>query len=111
MENRVNKIRSKSYEKVIEVNLPMRFYWGKDGYEGFEMDIDSCNSYQRKLLYDVVDRLCYECNAVAFLEFMNDTHREELIHILDEYSKEDLEDNKQEIPKVFLDAFGEKNEK
>ncbi len=44
--NAIRKLRSKNYEQVIEIQVPVRFYWTEDGYDGFEFgSLEGCSRY------------------------------------------------------------------
>ena len=34
--SQVQSIKTIEYKEVIQVNVPVRFYWGKDGFDGIE---------------------------------------------------------------------------
>jgi len=46
------KVRSKNYPKVIEVNVPVRFYWSEDKFDGVEFGPvpSGITKYQRSLI-------------------------------------------------------------
>lgn len=83
----VRKIKSKYYEKVIEVRVPVRFYWTKDnteGYDGLEFGPfpKGLSSWSKKLIYEILTTLG-EIQQMAF------------------------PDKEIEIPKPFRKAFEE----
>ncbi len=103
----IRKLRSKYYDKVIEVNVPVRFYWNKGGseefYDGFEVGpLDGCSKYQKRLLRSVINQLAYEHDCANIAEYMRYSHKEEWRGILDRIEKE-----ASNVPKAFLDAFKE----
>lgn len=53
----VQKLRRKNYDSVIQVNVPTRFYWTKDGFDGVEFGpFDSgVTKYQRSLLAKILN--------------------------------------------------------
>ena len=79
----VRTLRSKSYKKVIEVTVPVRFYWSEDGFDGIEIGPLRDNRPGTKR---------------SFTELLN---RIEELMVLAYPART-------EIPKPFLDAFGEK---
>ena len=53
-----HKIRSKLYKQIIEVRVPVRFYWDEDGFDGIEFSpLAKLNKYQLGLINDVLNEL------------------------------------------------------
>ena len=78
----IRKLRSKTgYKEIIEVNVPIRFYWTENGFDGVELGPfdEKISRYQSKLLYHLLDRIS---------EFME-------------------KEEKEPIPTSFLKAFEE----
>jgi len=78
----VRTLRSKNYEKVIEVRVPIRFYWSEDGFDGIEIGP-------------------YKDNNVGTMR--NTT---ELLNRIEQLMRATYPD-RTKIPKPFLDAFEE----
>ena len=48
-------VPSNIYGRVIEINVPMRLYWNKDGsFDGIEYQVKNCTGYQMRLIREVV---------------------------------------------------------
>jgi hypothetical protein len=62
----VEKLRCKEYAKVIQVNVPTRFYWTEKGFDGVEFGPikKSATKYQLGLLDDVIDTVLFETGAL-----------------------------------------------
>lgn len=59
----VQVIRSRVYSRVIQVDIPIRFYWnGDDSFDGVEFGPipKKTSTHQRKLLFEVLGRLHLE---------------------------------------------------
>ena len=101
MDKKICKLRSRNYSQVIEVKVPVRFYWSKDGYDGFEFGpLVECSSYQLRLLQQVTEQLFFEHQAAIVVQYLNDNHKVEWHRFLDEIETVSLD-----IPKTILDAF------
>ena len=79
----VRTLKSKNYKKVIEVRVPVRFYWSEEGFDGIEYGP----------LRD---------NLPATIRVGNELLKR--IGILMTLAQP----ARTEVPKPFLDAFGEK---
>lgn len=96
----VSKSHSKHCEKMIQSKVPITFYWKDGEYDGYEFYAENCNSYERKLLNEVIKQLEYiHCCQMA-AEYMRDFHNEEWRKML-----EMIDEEKSDIPKAFIDAF------
>ena len=53
----IRKIRPKVYKKIIEVRVPIRFYWDEKGFDGIELGPfdKKLSRHCRRLLYEVLD--------------------------------------------------------
>jgi hypothetical protein len=63
-------IPSENYSKIIQINVPIRFYWDEDGFDGIEMIINiNWGEFpiEQKLLIDQVletmSELCRKAEA------------------------------------------------
>lgn len=101
--NRIRTLRSRNYKKVIEVQVPVRFYWDKDGYDGFEFgSLEDCSRYQLRLLRKVIEQLAYEHDCAIVTSCFEQLHPQEWHELLDR-----IEAETSGIPKSFIDAFSE----
>jgi hypothetical protein len=101
----ISKLRSNNYPLVIEVNVPCRFYWDENGYDGFEFgSLEQCTKYQLGLLNLIIKMFEYQSSAMAFMSYMRKHHSEELKDLLEMIDAEESG-----IPKSFIDAFKEDN--
>ncbi len=104
--NKIRKLHSKNYDKVIEVQVPVRFYWVKDEYDGFEFgSLVDCSRYQLRLLDQVIKQLAFEHNCTIVAEYMREKHKDQWMQILDMIDAESLN-----IPQAFFDAFKDDSE-
>ena len=79
----VRTLRSKNYKKVIEVRVPIRFYWSEEGFDGIEMGpLKDNNPGTMRNITELLNRV------------------EKLMRA--------AQPERTDIPKPFLDAFGEK---
>lgn len=100
----ISKLRSKNYEKVIEVNVPIRFYWVHDGFDGFEFgSLEKCSKYQIGLLRKIINQLAFEHQCGIVADYMLHNHKEEWLGLLDK-----IESETEGIPQSFIKAFEEK---
>lgn len=55
----VQKLKSKNYSLVIQINVPVRFYWVGDKYDGLEFGPipSETSKYQHKLMRKLLLRL------------------------------------------------------
>ena len=55
----VRKLRSKVYKKVIEVRVPVRFYWVEDGFDGIDFGpLDKrCTTHCYRLLTEILKEI------------------------------------------------------
>lgn len=103
----IRQVRTKGYKRVIEIAVPVRFFWDNESYDGFEFGpLDKCSNYQLKLFKDVVRQLSREHEALTIVEYMATHHKDEWQAIL---NKIDAESSG--IPQTFLDAFKDDEEK
>ena len=74
----VRKLKSKFYKKIIEVRVPVRFYWDEDGFDGIEIGPlgENYTPYCHRLISEILS---------ALPEYMH----------------------KEIVPKAFEDAFKE----
>lgn len=89
-------IRSTCYGRVIQVNVPMRFYWDEDGeFDGMEFGKfkKKLNKYQSALIYEVLDVFTCPRNVRACEERKRNNNV------------------KLPIPEIFTKAFEETKEK
>jgi hypothetical protein len=95
-------MRSKNYSGIIEIQVPCRFYWDKDGdYDGFEFgSLGGCSRHELRLLQKVIDQLFFDRNSAHIVEYLNDNHKIEWQLMLDQITNE-----KANIPQAFIDAF------
>lgn len=100
----IKRLRSKHYPIIIEVKVPIRFYWNSEDlkdYDGFEFgSLEGCSHHQLKLLDHIINELWYQMNCTKFFKYMKKHHRAELEVLLDHMDADELG-----IPKEFLDAF------
>jgi len=86
------KIRSRTglYDKIIQVNVPVRFYWAEGEFDGIEFGPFErpVPRYQIRLVYQALDALAERMDTEP---------------ILSESRKSDSDSAS--IPQVFLDAF------
>lgn len=55
---KVREIPSESYGRVIEIRLPTRYYWNKDGtFDGFEMTISKVSEADMILIQEVLQQM------------------------------------------------------
>jgi hypothetical protein len=53
------KVRTPLYDLVIQVNVPVRFYWSDDGFDGIDFGpIPKTTKYQLNLLGDIMEEMC-----------------------------------------------------
>lgn len=99
--NQVRKLRSKYYTKILEVNVPVRFYW-TDIYDGFEFGEfkEGLTKYQKSLLNELMYFMVYQMYSASFVDYMKEHYPVEFHKIIDEIESNDLG-----IPQAFLDAF------
>lgn len=77
------KIKSNIYAKIIQVNVPIRFYWHEDGFDGIEFGpIPTTTKYQLNLLHEVlvdIRRITTEKEPVpdAFLRAFKESKEKE----------------------------------
>lgn len=103
----VKKIRSKNYPLVIQVNAPVRFYWSKNSYDGFEFGpLDHASRHQLKLLRQIMDLMMEQMQSVRVVKYLKTNHNDVYSKILEEI-KADVESIKG-IPNTFVDAFEDK---
>lgn len=58
MNNKVKEIPSNNYGRVIEVNVPMRFYWDIDGeFDGIEFTTTDLNDFEMNLIGEVLSQV------------------------------------------------------
>jgi len=55
----VRKLRSKFYKKIIEVRVPVRFYWTEDGFDGIDVGPldERYTKHCRRLLMDILETI------------------------------------------------------
>ena len=84
-----HKLRSKFYRQIIEVRVPIRFYWDEDGFDGVEFGpLIGLNQYQHRLVGNILDEL---------MKLMKQS-QEVNIHNYKAITK---------VPDIFKKAFGE----
>jgi hypothetical protein len=104
--NTIRKFHSKEYDQIIEVNVPIRFYWVNNEYDGLEFgSLDKCSRYELKLLDIIIDQLFLAQNNSNIVEYLKEHDKEKLADILKDIQAEQLK-----VPKEFLDAFKENTE-
>ena len=55
---KVREIASETYGRVIEIRLPTRYYWNKDGtFDGFEMTISKMSKEDFVLVQEVLQQM------------------------------------------------------
>lgn len=55
---KVREIPSENYGRVIEIRLPTRYYWNKDGtFDGFEMTISKVSEADMVLIQEVLQQM------------------------------------------------------
>ncbi len=55
---KVREIPSENYGRVIEIRLPTRYYWNKDGtFDGFEMTISKVSESDMVLIQEVLQQM------------------------------------------------------
>lgn len=101
----ISKRHSKNYSKVIEVNMPVSFYWDENEYDGFEFMVANCSKYQLNLVHELGNFLNYQMYCSKLFEYMKINHLTELTKII-----EDMDSERLGIPKSFIDAFKNDNE-
>ena len=102
-DNLISKTHSKYYKQIIEIKVPVRFYWTEDGYDGFEFgSLEGCSKYQVKILDDVIKQLCTQQNNSAIIEYLKEHYKDKLRDIVNL-----IDSDKLKVPKEFLDAFGD----
>jgi len=104
-----SKLRSKYYSKIIEINVPMRFYWADTDFDGVEFgEFNEISKWQLSLVEKCLEEIRYGINCVKFFKYMKKKHRAELEIIIDQMGSEEFG-----IPRAFVEAFYEegKNEK
>jgi hypothetical protein len=59
MRRAVEKLKSSNYQTIIQVNVPVRFYWTTEGYDGLEFGPlpYSMTKYQLGLLTKILTTL------------------------------------------------------
>jgi len=106
--NLIRKLRSKNYDTVIEVRVPVRFYWADDGYDGFEFGpLEGCTKHQIKLLEEIIDTLFWEHQAGHFARWIKSNYPKYWQELVEAF---DAEMDNPDIPKAFFDAFREDKE-
>ena len=55
----IRKLRSKIYKKIIEVRVPVRFYWTEDGFDGIELGPldERYTKHCQRLLMDILETM------------------------------------------------------
>lgn len=92
------KIRSKYYDQIIQVNVPVRFYWAEGEFDGIEF-----GPFQKPVpRYQV--RLIYE----ALAEIMEIMETEPKIDNVRLPQRKARQEKPIKIPQVYIDAFREK---
>ena len=89
------KVRSKYYDKIIQVNVPVRFYWAEDGFDGIEFGpfMKPVPQYQIHLITD------------ALTEIMKLMETEPTIHEASCSQRKTKQNKPTQIPQVYIDAF------
>ncbi len=97
----IRKYHSKNYSKVIEVKVPVRFYWDGDNYDGFEFgSLLDCSPYQIKILGEVIERLGDDMDYGRVARYLESNHKSEWNKLLIEMDAKELN-----IPTIFLEEF------
>jgi len=105
----IRKKRSQIYSTIIEVGVPVRFYWSDGEYDGFEFGpLCGCSKHQIGLLKTVIDQMVYERHCARVVEYMRTHHSGVLVEVLEELdAMEDVTRGETAIPKAIQDAFKE----
>jgi len=103
MSKSISKLRSKIYDTIIELRVPIRFYWDENGFDGIEFGpLDKCSRYQFGLLKVILEQISYTNECSKVIDYMREHKMDELRCTIRE-----LDAHKLGIPKAFIDAFDE----
>jgi len=90
------KIRSRTryFDKIIQVNVPVRFYWAEGEFDGIEFGPfeGTVSRHQEQLVHEVLEVI------QELLETGSTTYKAPKSH----------RKPKQKVPQVFINAFKEK---
>lgn len=81
------------YDKIIQINVPIRFYWADGKFDGIEIGPipDGTTAYQHRLIREVTNQI------MALMELAHNC-----IKYIEELTP------KADIPQAFLEAFDNK---
>lgn len=92
------KIRSRTgfYDKIIQVNVPTRFYWSEGEFDGIEFGPfeGSMSRYQTQLIQEALDTI------LELMETGTTAYK----------TPENCKKPKQKVPQVFVNAFRKKED-
>lgn len=107
MAKNIRKLRSKYYTDIIEVNVPLRFYWNNGQLDGFEFGpLDGLTKYERLLFKTVMELMANQTTALKVIDYLKDKHPDLYGQIVDQIDYDNL--TVEGIPDVFVDAFEDK---
>jgi len=89
------KIKSKHYDKIIQVNVPIRFYWAEDGFDGIEFGPfkTPVSRYQTRLITEALIEIG-ECMESIPRVYKTSCHQ-----------RKARQNKPIRIPQVYLNAF------
>jgi len=87
------KLRARYYDKIIEINVPIRFYWVDGEFDGIEFGPfeKPISKYQIHLIYEALDTIQRLMGGDDF--------------IVNDETKHKAERRKTPIPDTFIKAF------
>lgn len=108
MKERIRKLQSTNYSKIIEVRVPVRFYWNVDDFDGIEFGpLTGRNKRETRLLKQVVNQLhCLSCQS-GLVDYLSEFFPEEWEALLEYVVSKSSGQKGTPIPNAFLDAFRE----
>lgn len=106
MTNKVRKLRSKVYDKVIEVNLPITFYWVRENgnleFDGLGFLVEDCSKWETKLVGEVLEELYHIQSDSRIVKYLSENYEDIFNTIVKKIVSDDIG-----VPEEILEAFGE----
>jgi len=90
-EKAAQKIRSRHYDKIIQVNVPVRFYWAEGEFDGIEFGPFErpVPRYQVRLVYEALGEIQEIMGTEPRISAQRKTAQKKPV----------------QIPQVYIDAF------